>query len=336
MATNKKRVQGYVSDTAYQYLEDYRVTNELRSQSEALDHLLNSLVGGNPSSNLPSELLSELKGELLSELLSELKGELLSELKGELLSELKGELLSELKGELLSELDSRLKAFEEKCSILEEDRDNLLIRLGNIQDEHLKDLEGGTASAKKRIEELENRNCELEKELIKTEKEVTYLEQKLSPSGQPLPDPEIKELTEEDIEQQQKQKAMSAVLSYLESVKNPCLARFLASNDPDGLGKEHIKAILKAYFPTNQVTFEPLVKWALGNCYDCYAIVEKLESGYQFWTGRKWDRSWKNAQLFHEEAKAKASLKKCQQRQLLSDIRYNSLSQFLKMGIISL
>jgi chitodextrinase len=72
MATNKKRVQGYVSDTAYQYLEDYRVTNELRSQSEALDHLLNSLVGGNPSSNLPSELLSELKGELLSELLSEL------------------------------------------------------------------------------------------------------------------------------------------------------------------------------------------------------------------------------------------------------------------------
>lgn len=72
MSTDKKRVQGYLSDTAYQYLENYRIENGLKSQSLALEKLLESLAIKGSSGDLESESYSKLKSELKSDLISEL------------------------------------------------------------------------------------------------------------------------------------------------------------------------------------------------------------------------------------------------------------------------
>ncbi|MDX1371258.1 MAG: hypothetical protein R3321_02245 [Nitrososphaeraceae archaeon] len=96
MPTNKNRVQGYLSDTAYQYLENYRIENELKSQSSALEHLLETLALKGSSDSLESETYNKLKIELKSEL------------KSDLYSSLQNDLLNDLRHDIKSEIDFQI------------------------------------------------------------------------------------------------------------------------------------------------------------------------------------------------------------------------------------
>ncbi len=61
MPTNKKRVQGYLSDLAYEYLEKYRKQQELNSISSALEMLLESLANENSNIDKSNNSYNYLK-----------------------------------------------------------------------------------------------------------------------------------------------------------------------------------------------------------------------------------------------------------------------------------
>lgn len=65
MATNKNRIQGYISDTAYQYLEKFKGDNELSSTSQALEKILEGLAG--ESEEILQPATSKFKSELFEE-----------------------------------------------------------------------------------------------------------------------------------------------------------------------------------------------------------------------------------------------------------------------------
>ena len=123
MTTSKNRVQGYISDVAYKYLEDFRKEHRLKSNSLALEKILELMAG----ERVKGDFLSESRIELKDELKSELKDELKKELKDELLSELKEGVTSESVSESISKSvneslfqveDIRMKALEETYVIV--------------------------------------------------------------------------------------------------------------------------------------------------------------------------------------------------------------------------
>lgn len=66
MTTEKKRVQGYLSNEVYLALSQYALDHQI-SQSTALEQILSSVLLGESLSKLPVDSLGELKSELVKE-----------------------------------------------------------------------------------------------------------------------------------------------------------------------------------------------------------------------------------------------------------------------------